>query len=493
MTKPSPPFLTEVKEHMEERIHTGIKRLDSLVGGGFFRSSLILLAGNPGTGKTIFANHFIYNGAAESGEKGVYVSFSEGHKQLIEYASTLGFDFKELEEKGMVRILDMVAAKEEGVSAILEFILGEVEALGARRLVIDSFSAMAQSFAEKIDARIVLNLILNKIVRRLGCTTLVIVEIPVGNLGIGLGLEEFVADAVLILKRRLGLEVDGRLMREVGIVKMRGTSLEQLIYLFTLHEGFRVFPPFRAEPIQKTECFKPMPDPPGKFSTGSQELDRLLDGGYPKGSTVLLEVGEDVSLSQYSLIMWPTVWDSLAKGRGYISIPSSGVDYHIVKEQLMEVGFTEDEINHLTRVFVSRFSVAPKEPYIVKLEGENTEENYREFLKVEEELMNETGLPVVRFTGADTLTTVFGREVVERMLNVDATRIREKGNLGINIIKPGHAHLVPIAGAIADVHLKMAIQHGVLLLYGVKPSTGLHAVEMDVSRGYPLPKLTPII
>ncbi len=60
-----------------ESVKTGIEGFDQLTGGGFPRNSLILLCGNAGTGKTIFSAHFLYYGAANMLENGVYVSFGE--------------------------------------------------------------------------------------------------------------------------------------------------------------------------------------------------------------------------------------------------------------------------------------------------------------------------------------------------------------------------------------------------------------------------------
>ena len=54
-------------------VSTGVEGLDKLIPG-FPRGELIIVAGKPGTGKTVFSASFIYNGAIKSGEKGLYVS-----------------------------------------------------------------------------------------------------------------------------------------------------------------------------------------------------------------------------------------------------------------------------------------------------------------------------------------------------------------------------------------------------------------------------------
>ena len=86
-----------------ERVPSGIDGLDAIIEGGFPRGSMILVAGNPGTGKTIFSAQFIYRGAVDYGEKGVYVSFAEGKKSFIDYMRRFGMDFERLEKEGKVR------------------------------------------------------------------------------------------------------------------------------------------------------------------------------------------------------------------------------------------------------------------------------------------------------------------------------------------------------------------------------------------------------
>lgn len=473
-----------------ERVPTGIEGFDSIIGGGFPKESLILVAGNPGTGKTVFSANFIYDGAKKYGERSVYLSFVEGKETFYRNMLGFGFNFKELEKDGKFLFLEMLTLKEKGVSTILDWIIDRVQSFKAQRLVIDSFSAMAQAFKESIDVRVITHLILSKMVRQMGCTTIIISEIPVGEEKIGLGVEEFVADGVIILKTS---EIDGRLIRDLEIMKLRGTELHEKKAVFTLKDGFKVFPSFKAETIEKPKKFQPILDLPGRFSTGVPEFDQLLGSGFPRGASVLLEVGEHITTLQYHLIVSPTGWNFLAKGSAVIVVPSSGVDYNIVKERVLEAGFTEDEINSLLRVCVQESLEIPDLPYIAKFKGKNLERNHLRYIDMMKELMRKTGQPVLSIIGADTMLSMHGVEEAIRIVNVDATRLRKSSCLGIIILKPGYERLAKILGAIADVHLKITREHGALLLYGLKPRTGIYAVEMDVTKGYPLPRFIPII
>jgi len=305
-----------------------------------------------------------------------------------------------------------------------------------------------------------------------------------------MGIEEFMADGVIVLRRA---RLDQRLIRELEILKMRGTSLPEQQAIFTLKDEFKVFPPFKLKPVEKPRRFKPQSDTPRFFSTGSPDLDKMLGGGYPRGSPVLLEIDEHVSTIQYHLILNPTPWNFMSQGRAVIVLPSAGVDLNITTQRAKEGGFTEEELNRLLRVCVKDYPGIERRPYITPFKGDGLARDYERYLELERGLMEKTGQPVLRVTGIDTLIHYYGKEGALAVLKMDATKIRETKGLGIVLLKPGYPEISKILGAVAEIHLKIIREHGSLLIYGIKPRTGLHAVEMDTSNGYPMPKLTPII
>ncbi|MBS7636587.1 AAA family ATPase [Candidatus Bathyarchaeota archaeon] len=476
---------------MERRVvPTGVEGLDVVLGGGFPEKRLIVLAGCPGVGKTIFSAHFLYRGCVDCGDEGVYVSFAESKEAFYENMEDFGLDFKKLETKGKFRFLDLLTVKEEGVPAVIELILKEVADLGAKRLVIDSFSALAQAFKEPHEMRVFLHTVLSKICRFQGCTTLLIVENASENDKVVFGAEGFVADGLIRLKRK---SLEHRLLRELEIFKMRGTPLSETLLVFTLKDGFKAFPSFKAKLVDNPQRFQPQPDTRGFYSTGSPSLDVVLGGGYPRGSAVLIEIGENVSTLQYHLLTVPTAWNFATQGRGVIIIPSAGVDYKVIRQKAEEGGITSDEINSLLRIFVKEHPGIKLEPYIVTFKGENMSEEYAKYLMVERELMERTGQPVLHVTGADTLIGTIGLKGTLSVLKTDATWIRETEGLGIILLKPGYPKMAKILSSIADIHVKIIREHGKILVYGVKPRTNLHVLEMDTSKGYPMPKLTQII
>lgn len=208
---------------MSKRAQTGIEGLDRLVEGGFPQGSMIVLAGSPGAGKTIAAAQYLHHGATKLGEKGVYISFGERKEVFFRNMERFGLNFEELEESGKFQFLDLMTTSNAAVSDTLELALDEVHRMKARRLVLDSFSALASAFSNKTEARIILQL-LEKLMRDISCTTLLLVETPMGQAGLGFGFEEFVSDGIILFET---IEVRSGIQKRAIIRKMRGTNHDQ--------------------------------------------------------------------------------------------------------------------------------------------------------------------------------------------------------------------------------------------------------------------------
>lgn len=87
-----------------ERIATGIPRLDAMLGGrGFFRGSSILLTGTSGTGKSIISSNFSHT-AARRGERVLYFSFEESPDQIIRNMQSIGLRLQPLVKRDLLRI-----------------------------------------------------------------------------------------------------------------------------------------------------------------------------------------------------------------------------------------------------------------------------------------------------------------------------------------------------------------------------------------------------
>ena len=235
----------ETTKIMSGRTPTGIKGFDELIEEGFPTESLILIAGEPGAGKTTFAAQFLYEGATKLGEKGIYVCFAETKKSLTRNMLRFGWDFERLEIEKRCKILDLSTAKEAGIQNNLDIILQEVTNLKAKRLVIDSFTAMSMALSEDIDIRYLVHL-LYKFLQKIGCTTLMIADTPWSSKKIGSGIEEFIADAIILMHTYV--DKSGELNRKIRILKMRRTNHSMKTHEYEITaDGVNVLPTIRKE------------------------------------------------------------------------------------------------------------------------------------------------------------------------------------------------------------------------------------------------------
>jgi circadian clock protein KaiC len=86
-----------------ERIPTGIERLDTMLGGkGFYRGSSILLSGTAGTGKTSVASTFA-EATCRRGERCLFVSFEESPSQIMRNMATIGINMQPWVKKGRLQ------------------------------------------------------------------------------------------------------------------------------------------------------------------------------------------------------------------------------------------------------------------------------------------------------------------------------------------------------------------------------------------------------
>ncbi len=208
---------------MIKRIATGIPGLDKLVEGGLVENSVNLLTGETGTGKTIFASQFIYGGLL-NGEPGVFITLEETPEDIKNDAAVFGWDFDKYEKKGLFEIIYHDPVQINNIDSV---IIGELNTLKARRLVVDSTSLIALNIENQAQIRRKLYHIICSI-KRNRTTAIVTSEIPEGSKALSrFGVEEFVVDGVVVL-HYLGIgEVSAR---SLTIRKMRRTSHGNDVY-----------------------------------------------------------------------------------------------------------------------------------------------------------------------------------------------------------------------------------------------------------------------
>ena len=246
-----------------ERIKTGIEGLDELIEGGFPKGRTILLSGGCGTGKSIFGLQFLYKGAAEQGEPGIYVTMDERPELLRQDMLKFGWDIKALEDARKLVILDFtgpkvgmtpdssysVEVRDLEINQLIVKIMDAARSIGAKRAVIDSLPALGFHLKSEGEIREII-LKLGYMLSKSELTTILISEIPEQSLGGGpmnfskYGIEEYVADAVILL-HYLGIGTESN--RTLYIRKMRGTKhAEDIIPMKITEKGIILTNPEEA-------------------------------------------------------------------------------------------------------------------------------------------------------------------------------------------------------------------------------------------------------
>jgi len=221
-----------------QRISTGIPNLDELVEGSFPSEGMILLAGLPGSGKTILSTQFMYSSATKYGARGVYVCFAETKDDFLRNALRFGWDFERLDKEKRVAVLDLAVTREAGLQSNLDTIMETMTSLQAKRLVIDPFSAISMALKEPIDIRVMAHL-LYKFLKKAQCVAILVSEQHWGSIAIGDGVTEFLADGVIHLETYF--DMNNALRRRLRILKMRGTNHTKIPHEYEIRDdGFKI-------------------------------------------------------------------------------------------------------------------------------------------------------------------------------------------------------------------------------------------------------------
>jgi len=126
-----------------ERISSGVKRLDTMLGGGYYRGASVLITGSPGTAKTTLAAAFA-EAACRRGERTLFVSFDSDCSEVIRNLASVGMQLARYVKNGSLR---MISART--ITGSAEAYVVRIKTLarehGARCLVIDPLSKWPKS------------------------------------------------------------------------------------------------------------------------------------------------------------------------------------------------------------------------------------------------------------------------------------------------------------------------------------------------------------
>jgi circadian clock protein KaiC len=266
------------------KAQTGIQGLDEITGGGLPEGRPILICGSAGCGKTMLAMEFLVRGATLYGEPGVFMTFEETAAELVQNMRSLGFELEKLQALKKLK-LDYVRIERHEIEETGEYDLEglfirldhAIKTIGAKRVVLDTIEALFGGLPNESILRAELRRLFAWLKDR-GITAIVTGERGEGTLTRH-GLEEYVADCVMLLDHRVHEQVSTRWLR---IVKYRGSLHGTNEYPFLIGKsGISVMPVTSMRLDHKALV--------PRISTGIPRLDEMFDGkGFYRGSSVLV-------------------------------------------------------------------------------------------------------------------------------------------------------------------------------------------------------------
>jgi circadian clock protein KaiC len=270
-----------------EKLETGIPGFDFIADGGLPRGRSALVAGSAGSGKTVFVSQFLAGGIEKHDEHGVFVTFEERPVDIRRNMAGFGWPIEEWERERKWAFVDASPEPSQEIEVVGDYDFGgllariehAIRTVNAKRVVLDSVGAVFSQFPNSGRIRTELMRIASGL-RDMGVTSLMTAERTneYGDVA-RFGIEEFVADNVIILRNALE---DEKRRRTVEILKFRGTTHHKGEYPFTVipNEGIIAIPLSAIELKQRSGDIR--------VTSGNPELDRMCGGGLFRDSIILV-------------------------------------------------------------------------------------------------------------------------------------------------------------------------------------------------------------
>lgn len=452
----------------------------------FFKDKgrILLIKGNAGTGKTLLGFKLL----KEMNEVGdvIWVNSRDMDSADIKELSEIIPNKKRMNASTSKSVLDSVSSNDDrkipthvpSKFEVIEALYEEVKGIDSPTVVVDSFEGLTTDLDENEKENLRIKLV--RLARDTKTNIAVIMETFEPN------QLDYLADGVITLNQQI---IDDSRIREIQLNKLRGTEIKMPTYLFSLYEGnFRYFPPFGFERVKKPIIPTPIQDYDDMISSGINDFDVILGGGYKKGGVNFFEIDTTIG-NHYEKLFIPTIINHINQKRGFIYIPPAGKTTLNLIESLspyISKGLIDNYISSIEHS--SDKSGYDFEHFVA--EGLSLEEDIAPMI-VERNKYHEKG-PVLIVIGMDTLEYTYGIEnahsVIVKILS--STRIYKDVAILLGtddqIISNRIAHIV-------DTHWKMKLVHDSLTIYGLIPRTEFYCITTDATKGFIEPKLTPIV
>nr|WP_246329392.1 ATPase domain-containing protein [Chthonobacter rhizosphaerae] len=261
-----------------DRLQCGIGGFDEILEGGLVAGASYIVQGRPGSGKTILANQIAFHHAAGGGRVLVATLLSESHERLLQFLSTLAFFDPARVGAEISYVSAFETLEDEGLDGVVTLIRREISRHGATVLIVDGLLNARSRAETQLDTK--------KFIAALqghaafaGCTVLFLTSARLEDSS----PEHTMVDGVIELAEEI---VGVRSVRRMQMKKTRGTGALGGLHEFEITgHGIRVHPRLESRSIGSRA-----PDDPEdrRVSTGIGDLDRMVGGGLPVGSSTLV-------------------------------------------------------------------------------------------------------------------------------------------------------------------------------------------------------------
>ncbi|TAK34505.1 MAG: hypothetical protein EPO21_09430 [Chloroflexota bacterium] len=276
-----------------KRFPTGIPSLDRILGGGVPLYATIIIAGRPGTGKTILSQQMLFANA-ERGRKGLYLTtLSESPIKSARYQSEFAFFDPAKFGESVVYVDIGETLRREGVLRTVDVVADLLRQTQPSVVVIDSFKVIHDLASSPKDVRtFVYDLAIE--LSAVQCTSFLVGEYDLPDIPV---LPEFaVGDGIIWLALESG---EAKAQRSLRVLKMRGVNHPATPFSFNIDaSGIDLYAVPAVMPASKSAGQGEQ-----LVRTGIPGLDELLRGGTPVGSPLLVSgeagVGKSTLCTQF--------------------------------------------------------------------------------------------------------------------------------------------------------------------------------------------------
>jgi len=337
-------------------------------------------------------------------------------------------------------------------------------------IIIDSLEALVERY--NIDPKVLIKTLQKDLVENSGVNLVIVIEEKESTKW------DYLVDGYITLEEG---EIEGKRVRHIYLNKLRGEKIKRPVYLMTLDEGrFTYFQPIDEKLSIISKENLPIEDEKDEpylekesYSTGSEELDRLLDFGLPKDSFVLLEIGKNVTVPGKMRVIGPLIMNFLLQDRKVVNIPLTTREERDVDSWLEDMLGSDFEENYLT--------FRPEQFW--RKYGEEKFKDYRKRVKdVYKKALYRSKKPLVTVCELENIEDSFSyisddieeQSAGKRLLDI----MRENSDIVVGITRPGLKVSQKLKN-ISDIHLRLFSEHNTLMFTGEKPNLCHYNVYID--------------